>query len=106
MIVAFETRGLREICEDDSVARKEFGPAIALHLRQRLADIRAATTIFDLPLGNPRTEGETGELLIIDLGSISQMTWVVNHPKPHHIEGGLIDWGRVSRVRLIRIGDA
>jgi hypothetical protein len=104
MFIAFQTKALRDLCEDNQIACKSLGPEVAKHLRERLADLRAATTITDLLVGSPRTSGEKGDVLIIGLGTVSHMTWVVNHANPPTGEDGMIDWHRVSRVRLIRLG--
>ncbi len=68
MILAFETRTLRMICEDNSVASNKLGPEVASALRDRVADLRAAVTKSDLIVGNPTVGGTLGELLTIDLG--------------------------------------
>lgn len=54
MIVAFETVKLRRVCEDKGVAIAQLGIEVAANLRERLADIRAASTTADLLVGRPR----------------------------------------------------
>jgi hypothetical protein len=103
MILAFETEELRTICEDPDVATTRLGAAIASQLRGRLADIRAATSISDLLVGNPRLSGSCSENLSIDLDPEVYMVWTANHVTARTQPDGHIDWSRVSRVRLLKI---
>lgn len=104
MIVAFQTESLRRVCENESVASEKLGTVVAAHLRERLADIRAATTVSDLPVGNPRIRGACSELLLIDLGPDSYMTWISGHVTPRTKQDGTIDWSQTTRIRLLEIG--
>lgn len=104
MIPAFETPALRDLCEDPSIASKKLSPEVLQSLQTRLADIRAATTILDLPVGIHQVRGERQELLHFDLGSGMQMIWTVNQPSPPMLCGGDIDWSRITRIRLLTIG--
>lgn len=104
MIVAFQTEKLRRICEDDTVATAQLGAPVAAALRERLADVRAASTIDELLVGRPRLSGQKGELLTLDLGTDAKSVWTVNHVPQRMNEDGLVDWTRTTRVRLIKIG--
>lgn len=103
MLVAFQTKKLRRVCEDESVASAMLGPTVAAQLRERLADIRAASTTDDLLVGSPRVGASNSTLLTIDLGPNSHMTWTANHVTPRTNEDGDIDWSRVTRIRLLKI---
>ena len=103
MIIAFDTKKLREICEDDAVAVKELGSPAAEALRQRLADLRAAESISDLLVGNPRTSGAENVNLTIDLTATARTIWSQNHTTPLRTPLGDIDWKRTGRVRLVEI---
>ena len=104
MIVAFETEELRRICEDSAVARSTLGDDVAANLAARVADLRAAPTIGDLPVGRPRVGGPELELLTVELGSATRMVWVANHSRPSKTPEGKIDWDRTNRIRLLEIG--
>src|SRR4051812_2491142 len=52
--LAFETLGLRTLCECQSKAERALGIRPAARLRERLADIRAAEAVTDLVAGRPR----------------------------------------------------
>ncbi|GAA4421282.1 hypothetical protein GCM10023169_13990 [Georgenia halophila] len=103
MIIAFETKWLREVCEDGAVAVKELGSPAAEALQQRLADLRAAERISDLIVGNPRTSGAGDATLTITLTDTVDTIWLVNHASPPREEGGRVDWTRTRRVRLCEI---
>lgn len=103
MIIAFQTETLRRICEDDTVATAQLGAPVARALRERLSDVRAASTIEDLFVGRPRLSGPREELLTIDLGTDARSVWTANHVQLPVTEDGLVDWTRTTRVRLTSI---
>ncbi len=53
--LAFATKPLRELCESEAKAKQKLGAKIAAVLMHRLADLRAAYSIGDLPIGKPST---------------------------------------------------
>ena len=106
MIVAFETETLRLMCEDPTVAVQKLGAPTAQALRERLSDVRAASSPADLFVGSPRFEGAKEEQLIIDLTPGIESVWEANHLRSRQTGDGLTDWTQVSRVRLISIGGA
>jgi hypothetical protein len=106
MIVAFETKQLRTICEDPDLAETRLGPEVAHLLRGRVADIRAATRMSDLLVGNPRHNGASLELLLVDLGNEARMVWKANHVSPRTLPDGMTDWSQVSRVKLLKVEEA
>lgn len=103
MIVAFQTEKLRKICEDDEVATEQLGAPVAAALRERIADLRAASRIDDLVVGRPRLSGHTGELLTLDLGPDARSVWTANHVPLRLNKDEHVDWTRTTRVRLITI---
>jgi proteic killer suppression protein len=103
MIVAFQTEELRRICEDENVAEKKLGWPVASVLRERLADLRAVTSIDVLPVGRPSKTGAVGERLVFPLGSTHTMTWTANHLDPPKVDDGFVDWSRTSRIQLLAI---
>jgi hypothetical protein len=104
--LAFDTRELRDVCERSEVADAELGPEVALSLRRRLADLSAASSVLDLPAGNPRLEDRDGATrLVLSLAGGLQLVWAHNHPQKawHGVE--LVAWRQVSRLRLLAIED-
>ena len=74
-------------------------------LRRRLADLRAATSMDDLIIGNPHAV-EFGEMnyLVIDLCQGHQIVLKANHPENPLTDSGRLDWARVSRIKVTHIG--
>lgn len=103
MIIAFETKKLRTICEDDMVATKELGQAVADALKERLADVRAAESIADLIVGTPQTSGTDESTLTITLTLSAKTVWTPNHVSQPCRDDGRINWDRINRVRLLSI---
>lgn len=105
MELAFETEDLRTMCERESEAVSALGPEVARALRHRLADIAAASAVSELPAGNPRViPGNSNELLYVDLGAEHFLALVPNHRRNPTTEDGSVDWSRVWRLKLIKIG--
>lgn len=104
MEFAFETRGLRDICEKQTVAKDKLGIELAEALKHRLADLRAATTIADVLVGNCRhISGMPDEYLVIDLVHGQRLVIAANHPNKQRDEAGNVDWTKVNRIKFLRI---
>ncbi len=99
--LAFETGALRAICEFTSKAEDALGSVAAEALKRRLADLRAAETIFDLVVCKPVQTDEPRELSIW-LGGEYRMIIKCNHVKTPILEDGSINWGAVTRVKVMR----
>src|SRR5262249_22197281 len=97
---AFETRELRSVCAREFVAVRTYGVQVAQGLKDRLADIEAATSVADLIVGNPR---QLGEEMVVNLTKESRLVFCCNHSKTLTSNAGEIDWPSVSRIRLLRI---
>lgn len=104
MQLAFETRELRTICENEVQAVRELGPEVAQSLKRRLADLDAATSIEDILVGNPRTlDAEHSHCMAIDLCNGYFVVFCPNHATNPVTATGVPDWKRTSRIRLLRI---
>ena len=105
MELAFESKELRSICEHEATAKTELGAEIAEALRGRLADLRAATSMGDLIVGNPHTV-EFGGMnnLVIDLCQGHQIVLKANHPENPVTDSGRLEWAKVSRIKVTHIG--
>lgn len=104
MLLAFDTKSLRDICEDENQAKAELGVNAAGTLKRRLADLEAATLIKDILVGNPRViPGTKSQEMIIDLTDGKQIILAANHPKNPRMADENIDWSKVTRVKILRI---
>ncbi len=105
MEIAFDTKHLRTICESEVQANHELGSEVAEILKHRLADLRAATSIKDLVAGRPRKLDDVNrQYMIINLRDGYGLVYCANHLKNPKTETGDLDWERVSRVKILRIG--
>ena len=105
MDLAFESKHLRLICEDETTANEKFGGGIAEILKHRLADLRAATCINDLVVGNTRfLDVAYADCLVIDLCPGHQVVLRANHPENPLTDTGQLDWEKVRRLKVIHIG--
>jgi proteic killer suppression protein len=103
MELAFETIGLRRVCESDAEARKSLPDGTADELQARLADIRAATSVTDLVAGEPSLDARMPGRIRFGLDGGYELVCVGNHPKPPLTDRGLVDFSRMRRVRVLSI---
>lgn len=103
MELAFSTKALRTLCENEAAATQELGATRAGILKRRLADLRAAVSVSDLVVGNPREAADSNDNLEIDVGAGARLVFCTNHAVTPRLASGNVDWANVSRVRLLRI---
>lgn len=102
MELAFESKELRDICENEAEAKRKLGERIAEMLKRRLADLDAATSPKDLLAGQPRL-GQDGQTMVVDLCEGHRMVFAANHPGNPATSDGDLDWAKVRRIRILRI---
>ena len=102
--LAFDSQSLRTLCESEAYARCDLGPNVAEALKRRLADLSAATSVNDLVVGLPReVEGSDRQEMAVDLRDGYRIIFRANHPKNPIADNGDLDWGSVSRLKILRI---
>jgi hypothetical protein len=99
--LSFARKSLRELCENSAKAGCKLGVNTANELRRRLADLRAATSVRDLLIGEPHGIGE--DQIALDVGAGFQITFCANHNTLPKVESGAIDWSKVDRVKILAI---
>ncbi len=99
--LSFANRSLRDICESSAKANRKLGIDAANELRRRVADLRAATSVHDLLIGEPR--GIDENQIVLDVGTSFQIIFCANHNTMPRFESGEIDWSKVSRVKILEI---
>jgi hypothetical protein len=102
VLLAFETMPLREICEKEAEAIDALGSDVAMYLRRRLADLRAAASMEDLMAGRPRQSPDRSKLLL-DLVAGQVLVCEPNHRVRPREKAGVPDWPRISRVKIVAI---
>ena len=106
MEIAFESRSLRDLCENKNIAISELGGNAAEALRRRLSDIQAASSFEDIIWSNRRTEGIGREQrVLIDLSDSYYMIISANHVRNPMGPDGNPKWSAITRVKLICIGE-
>ena len=101
MDLAFEDRDIRRICEDKKTAIEKYGTFVAEVLQNRLADLRAATSLKDILVGEPA-------LLIDSTFKINLIDWytivfTANNRRLSYDSQGNIDWSFITRIKILSI---
>lgn len=93
---------------DDSKRTRTYGAELAKHIRKRLADLDAATTLEDMRTLPGRCEELSGDRtgqLSVRLTANDRLIFRPNHdPKPVKDDGGL-DWTQVTAIEVIEAVD-
>jgi toxin HigB-1 len=101
---AFDTLAIRTLCECQSKAERAVGLKAAAHLRERLADIRAAESVAELLAGRPRQiQTSRHPHYAVDLADGYRLVFCANHVRIPLDEMDRVDWSRVSRVKILKI---
>ncbi|MBG0788202.1 MAG: killer suppression protein [Anaerolineaceae bacterium] len=108
MDIVFEDSKFEKMCNKHSELIRKNGPNRARKIRQRLDDLRAASTLFEMrSLGgrcHELRENRSGQLSL-DLDHPFRLIFEpANNPIPKHADGGL-DWKQITSVRIIGIED-
>lgn len=109
MEVSFETRSMQKRCSNEKAMRKRWGGKLARKLKQRLAELWAATTLQDISRFPPprchELKGNRTGQLSVDLDHPYRLIFKPDHsPLPRKKDGGL-DWNRVTKVVVIEVAD-
>lgn len=102
MVISFDTRSLRELCEVELVARAEFGDQVAEEVFTHLADLDAAETLFEVPTIDPDIDDK--DYVHIHLINGSELVFKCGHSRPPLREDGRVDWALVKRIKIMAVG--
>lgn len=97
MELAFRNRKLRSVCQDYDEAVKMIGVAAAGVLTTRIADLRAAPCLADLPTGGPDVIDGDRPQLVFGLSEGWSLLMRVGHELVPRTEAGELDQTRVRR---------
>jgi hypothetical protein len=102
--IAFSSKEIRTVCEDDAEAQERFGEQVAAGIRKRLADLRAAASVADIIVGNVRSHADLQRhCKLLDLSQNAQLVFCSNHPKPPFDALGAVDWTKVTRIIILEV---
>lgn len=76
MEISFVDGELARSCNDDAIRERRYGPALAVVLRRRLAEIAAAAHLAELrrlPAARLRGHPDERRLLLVSLGSTADL---------------------------------
>jgi hypothetical protein len=100
--LAFATKGLRQICEQDARARRDLGVSAAGSLRKRLLDIEAMDALVpELPW--LPTMVRSDKIAAVEFHPGFHLVVTPNHGELPLDGDGRVDWTRVERIKLIGI---
>ena len=104
IILSFETRWLREVCRSEVYARRHLGEPAARILLRRIADIRAAPCILELPIGSPTVLGSTPPGKVqVDVTNDLFLVFSSAHKNTPFDANGAVEWGSVFRIKLLQL---
>lgn len=98
--ISFADKSLRQLCENEAIAKRKLGIRVAEKLKRRLADLRAASCVKDLVAGRPR---EVEGIMVVDLCDDYRIILCANHNSIPLLDTGVIDWSMVNRVKILKI---
>ena len=106
MDILFKSKKLEETSREKKRMVKQLGPDGARKLRARLKDLSAATNMGEIKVGRPHPlRGDFAGCLALDLdGGRRLVLEAADDPIPR-CEDESIDWGSVTRIRIVFIGD-
>ena len=104
MEIAFRTKALRNICENGDAMQSQYGAEGAQRIKQCLADLRAATSLGELPMGLPSAPlGDwTCEASIV-VDKKRRLVLRPNHNRMPVSQDDSVDWNSIERVLVLRI---
>ena len=109
MEICYRSRKLEKLCNIEKEMRAKLGPRLVGVLQQRLAELRAADNLEDmrsLPGAgcHELSQDRKGQIAVTLVHPRRLVFEPADEPLPSKQDGGL-DWGRVTRIRIIEIVD-
>lgn len=106
MEIEFANKHLRDLCNDDRVAKRKFDAAIVNQLHHRLMDIQATRVVTDLHTGKPHPleRERAGQFALTLVGLYRLVFEPANDPIPIKTDG-TVDWAKVNKVKIVYIGN-
>jgi proteic killer suppression protein len=103
MDMSFDSKKVQAICMKIGKAKRELGVELAGALQRRLADLDAAITIADVPIGNLRPHNKDGSVMTMDISPTCRLTFAAAHARNPTDAKGLVDWSKVERIKILTI---
>ena len=104
--ILFMDDDLERLCSTERRQKKQLGVKGAKKLQRRLADLMAAGRVGDLVAGRPHPlKNDRAGQFALDLDGGCRLVFEPAHAPPPSRDDGSIDWGAVTAVRIVFIGD-
>lgn len=105
MVIAFETKKIRQLCESNTKAKIILGNDAAEKLKHRLADLRAVNSVTELIMGNPRQVDHSDyDQYKVSISDDIFIYFKANHNSNPLLPNKDVDWTKVSRIKIVKIG--
>lgn len=104
MHLTFLNKEIRRICERDRSARQSLGVHVAGKLKDRLADLRAAASLADMPVDPPRLNPNQAGEFFLDLVEGHYLVFHSKDDDSSKEEASEINLSRIKSVKIVRIG--
>ena len=101
----FASRPLRLLCEDEAEARRALPAQTVIELHARLADMDAAQSMSDVVFGEPELNAMPPGRVRFRLVGGYELVCVGNHRSPALTADGGVDFDRVRRLKIQKIGE-
>jgi len=87
--LAFSTKSVRELCENEARAKELLGQNLAAKLKRRLADLLAASSVKELVAGQPHElDGAQSGDFAVNLYGQTRLLFCANHKVMPRIQSG------------------
>lgn len=101
----FADDDLRTLCSTERLAQRRLGPKNTKKLKARLADLQAARNVSQLVAGGPHPlKGDRAGQFALDLDGGCRLVFEPASDGAAD-EHGVIDWSKVTEVKVVEIGD-
>ncbi|WP_150689358.1 hypothetical protein [Pandoraea communis] len=105
--LSFKDEKLRTICESPVSSKRKLGDEIARTLRARLADLRAIGSPSEfVRMGLAKFDQNSDVQMVIPIGENNVVVTTIGHRPVPRFANGQVNWGQVSRLKILSIGCA
>jgi proteic killer suppression protein len=102
--LVFASKTLRHLCESHSRARRFLGERAAEKLRNRLADLEAASNVTEVIAGRPRAPSVAPrDQLSLDLAHGYVLVFGAADNRRLTPDTIAVDWRKVTRIKILKI---
>ncbi len=106
MEVAYATKEIRRLCEEEKHQLKKLGKKRSKRLKNRLIELRAVEHVNELQLGGPHElTGDRAGQYSVDLAGPMRLLFESTEQPPPALAAGGIDWQQVKSIRILGIED-